>query len=87
MDQPGIDKSDVSEGGTRSAVEFVDRFTDDRPPGGVIGSSPFPGVVRGGVDVERVIAVDHGAMRISPLIPPGGDAARCPTARINAAMG
>jgi len=50
---------------------FLDRFTDDRPRGTVVGSTAPSGVRRTGIDVERVISVDHGALRIRPLLQPG----------------
>ncbi|MEX2219434.1 MAG: hypothetical protein WD749_11840, partial [Phycisphaerales bacterium] len=45
-----------------------DLFSDDRPRGRVIGTPvpESPGLARGGVDVERIIAIDHGALRIQP---------------------
>ncbi|MDQ4130414.1 MAG: PIG-L family deacetylase, partial [Actinomycetota bacterium] len=50
---------------------FSDRFLDDRPPGQVIGSTTSSGERRGGVDAERRIGIDHGALRIQPLVQPG----------------
>jgi hypothetical protein len=52
-------------------VDFVDSFADDRRRGRVVGTSPCPGVVRGGIDVERIISIDHGALRIRPLLQSG----------------
>jgi hypothetical protein len=51
--------------------EFVDRFDGDRRRGDVVGSTSPRGVSRGGVDLERVIAIDHDAVRIAPLLQAG----------------
>lgn len=50
---------------------ITDFFTDDRRPGRVVGTAGASGAVRGGCDVERQIAIDHGALRLQPLITPG----------------
>lgn len=50
---------------------FTDFFTDDRRRGKVIGTETAEGILRRGVDVERVISIDNGALRIQPLIEPG----------------
>src|SRR5690606_17661419 len=50
---------------------IVDMFSDDRPAGTVIGTAEIPGAVRLGCDIERQIAIDHGALRFQPLITPG----------------
>lgn len=47
-----------------------DSFTDSQPLGHVIGQPSGAGVVRGGRDVEGVMAIDHGALRIRPLLHP-----------------
>lgn len=54
-----------------SVAEVHDRFTDDRPPGSVIGTVGPSGALRRGVDAERRLSVDHGALRIEPLVTPG----------------
>jgi hypothetical protein len=51
-----------------STAGVVDTFSDVRRLGSVIGSSPIPGVTRKGVDTEGVLGVDHGALRIQPLV-------------------
>lgn len=56
---------------TPSTPEFVDRFVDDRAGGQVIGSSPVAGITRRGIDAERVVSIDHGALRIGPLVKAG----------------
>jgi hypothetical protein len=53
----------------------TDRFEDERPSGTVIGSETTDGSRRGGIDRERVIGIDHGALRIQPLLKTGW--ARC----------
>jgi len=53
------------------AVDFTDTFEQDLPRGKVIGQPGPNGILRGGVDVERVISSDHGALRIQPLHKPG----------------
>jgi hypothetical protein len=50
---------------------FVDLFEEDVPSGRVIGSAVRDGVLRRGVDAEGVIGVDHGALRIRPLVDNG----------------
>jgi hypothetical protein len=49
------------------AGEFTDDFSEPLPPGGVIGSSVGGGITRKGIDRERVIGIDNGALRIQPL--------------------
>ena len=50
---------------------FIERFSRDVAPGKVIGSAATDGVIRRGIDREKVISVDGGALRIEPLIKPG----------------
>jgi hypothetical protein len=51
---------------------FLDEdFADARKAGTVIGSRAPGGVSRRGVDRERRIAIDHGALRFQPLLKPG----------------
>ena len=50
---------------------FVDDFSDDRTPGSTIGSVGSSGARRAGVDLEGVIGIDHGALRIEPLLDAG----------------
>jgi hypothetical protein len=49
----------------------LDRFTDARRAGTVIGSRATSGAVRLGCDAERQMAIDNGALRLQPLIRPG----------------
>src|SRR5687768_4131946 len=48
----------------------MDDFADNRRPGSVIGTV-VGGVTRGGVDREKAIGIDNGALRIQTLIKPG----------------
>lgn len=57
--------------GAGAATLVLDRFEDDRRRGRVIGTVSTGGQVRRGVDAEGVLAIDHGALRIQPLIEPG----------------
>ena len=50
---------------------LAETFEDDRRAGTVIGSRSPNGVRRLGVDRERRMAIDHGALRFQPLITPG----------------
>jgi hypothetical protein len=51
-------------------VLLDDRFLEDVPAGHVVGSS-VDGKLRRGVDAERTIAIDNGALRIGWLRDPG----------------
>jgi hypothetical protein len=61
---------DDSEPATAKA-HVVDTFSDDCIAGTVIGAPGPGGFIRHGCDVERQIAIDHGALRFQPLIRPG----------------
>lgn len=59
-------------------VPFADEFTDDLPAGQVVGSESATSseptgapAQRRGIDVERRISIDHGALRLEPLDTPG----------------
>lgn len=52
-------------------LELYDDFTDDQAPGAVIGTLSTSGHKRQGVDVEGVLSIDNGALRIAPLIEAG----------------
>lgn len=56
---------------TRVEVLMSDRFDQDLPAGAVVGSVGPDGAVRRGTDVEGLMAVDNGALRIRPLARPG----------------
>jgi hypothetical protein len=56
---------------TRLRAPVVDSFTDDRAAGRVLGTAATTGARRLGRDVERQMAIDHGALRLQPLITPG----------------
>lgn len=49
----------------------LDSYADERPVGRVIGSCSPSGITRKGIDVEGVMAIDQGALRIQPLVKPG----------------
>jgi hypothetical protein len=53
------------------ALQFTDDFGDARVPGAVVGSKTDSGHTRLGIDRESVISIDHGALRIAPLIEAG----------------
>lgn len=48
-----------------------DTFGESQVPGSVVGTSIANGVIRKGIDLERVISSDNGALRIQPLVRPG----------------
>src|SRR5688500_8006297 len=48
-----------------------DLYADDVRMGAVVGSQTKAGLLRQGVDVEGAIGIDHGALRIQPLVEPG----------------
>lgn len=50
---------------------FSDRFDRDLPAGAVVGSTGPANAIRGGVDAEGLMGVDHGALRMRPLARPG----------------
>ncbi len=56
---------------TRPGPLLDETFAADRAAGTVVGSRAPGGLVRQGVDRERRIAIDHGALRFQPLITPG----------------
>ncbi len=49
----------------------TDSYSDQRHMGRVLGSKSPSGVVRKGVDVEKLISIDNGALRIQPLAKAG----------------
>jgi hypothetical protein len=70
VDDRGAGGAPAAADGDAGACLLDDDFSDRRPPGRVIGS-PAGGHTRGGNDVEGRLAVDGGALRISPLRTPG----------------
>ena len=52
-------------------ILMSDSFGQDLPAGTVVGSTGADGAVRRGRDVEGLMAVDNGALRIRPLTRPG----------------
>ena len=51
--------------------EFIDSFDDSRKFGQVVGSCTTDAILRRGIDTEKVLSIDNGALRIQPLIQPG----------------
>lgn len=51
-------------------LPLVDDFGTDVPGGRVISTATRTGHVRHGTDEERVMSVDHGGLRIKPLVRP-----------------
>jgi hypothetical protein len=47
--------------------KFIDRYLDNRKPGQTIGSESPNSAVRKGIDKEKLIAIDNGALRFQPL--------------------
>ncbi|MBZ9677680.1 oxidoreductase [Mesorhizobium sp. ES1-1] len=70
-----LDRLEPDEGveadGALPRTIVVDDFGDDRARGTVIGTPATKGGIRHGCDVERQIAIDHGALRFQPLVRPG----------------
>lgn len=54
-----------------SRILVEDDFSIARTPGEVIGSKTVTGAVRGGVDLEGALSIDHGQLRIRSLRYPG----------------
>jgi hypothetical protein len=52
-------------------LNLYDDFLDDRSAGSVIGTRTASGHERFGVDVEKVLGIDNGALRIAPLVEVG----------------
>jgi hypothetical protein len=47
--------------------QFIDRYLDNRKPGQTINSKSPEGFLRKGIDKEKLIAIDNGALRFQPL--------------------
>src|SRR4030065_143016 len=52
-------------------LKLYDDFNDDSCKGTVIGTNSTSGQKRLGVDIERILSIDNGALRIAPLIQAG----------------
>lgn len=50
---------------------FTDSFCDQTAAGKTIGTYSSTGVCRKGIDLEKRIKIDHGALRFQPLLKPG----------------
>lgn len=48
-----------------------DSFSDNHPPGKTIGTKSDSGFLRQGIDVEGLIGIDNGALRMQPLLKAG----------------
>ena len=55
----------------RSINILKDSFSDECRVGRVIGTRSSEGCERLGIDIEKAISIDNGALRIAPLIEPG----------------
>jgi hypothetical protein len=54
-----------------ATLDLYDDFADQQRPGAVIGKFCKSGHQRRGTDVEKVLSIDNGALRIAPLIEAG----------------
>lgn len=61
----------VARSGGESIVLLTDRFEGLVRPGRVVGTCTVDGHRRGGIDVEGVLSIDNGGLRIAPLVEPG----------------
>jgi hypothetical protein len=50
---------------------LIDSYSDTYPAGKTIGSTSNNGVIRQGIDKEKLVAIDNGALRFQPLIDHG----------------
>ncbi len=50
---------------------ITDSYTDKKSAGNTIGSPSNTGVIRKGIDKEKLISIDNGALRFQPLIKAG----------------
>lgn len=57
--------------GTVRQNSLRDTYSGEYPAGSVVGTHTAEGVLRRGVDLEGVVGIDHGALRIEPLAVPG----------------
>ena len=69
--RPEVDCRPASHSASAEPKLVSDKFTEDGAPGAVIGTRLPDGTERKGIDVERVIGIDNGALRIRPLKKPG----------------
>ena len=70
-DQPSSSDAVLEPPSDPASAAIVDDFSSDCKPGRVIGSQSASGHLRRGVDVEKLMSIDNGALRIQPLITPG----------------
>jgi hypothetical protein len=50
---------------------FTDLYKESLAKGKVIGSNNPDGIIRQGIDSEKIITIDHGGLRLPPLVKPG----------------
>ncbi|AFZ34828.1 hypothetical protein Sta7437_1258 [Stanieria cyanosphaera PCC 7437] len=50
---------------------LTDLYNESLSKGKVIGSNNSDGIIRQGIDAEKLITIDHGALRFSPLVKAG----------------
>jgi hypothetical protein len=50
---------------------LIDSFSEDCSAGKTIGTKSNSGAVRHGIDLEKLIAIDNGALRMQPMLTPG----------------
>lgn len=61
----------VNDPGLTEQNTILDTFSTDCAQGRVIGRRTSSGAVRQGIDIERRMSIDHGALRMRPLVQPG----------------
>jgi len=54
-----------------TSVSFSDSYSENCSAGRTVGTQTACGVIRKGLDVEKRIAIDNGALRLQPLVTPG----------------
>ncbi|MBE9170322.1 nucleotide-binding protein [Pleurocapsales cyanobacterium LEGE 06147] len=52
-------------------MDITDSYSDNRTSGKTIGTKSPSGILRKGIDAEKIVAVDNGALRFKPLITSG----------------
>jgi len=52
-------------------MDITDSYSDNRASGKTIGTKSPSGILRKGIDAEKLVAIDNGALRFQPLITSG----------------
>lgn len=52
-------------------MNITDSYSDNRTPGKTIGTTSPSGILRKGIDAEKIVAIDNGALRFQPMITSG----------------